>query len=81
MVFKWLFLNPLNVFIMCTLNYILVDNHTGPRKYLLYFHIKVVKFNLNRNKYIVVPTICGLLKQNFLNSSIKKTFNVFISIF
>ena len=63
LVLKRLHPNLLNIVTLLTLKVILGDQPTRLAKNIDYLQLKIVNINPHRDKNLVVPTVCGLLKQ------------------
>ena len=59
-----LHMNLLNIVTLLTLKVVLGDHHNRLKTILTIFKSKIFKVNPNRDRNIVVPTICELSKQN-----------------
>ena len=64
LVLKRLHLNLLNIVALLTFKVVLRRSPYQTQKNLDYLQIEIVKVNPHRDKNIVVPTVCGLSKEN-----------------
>ena len=64
LVLRKLHLNLLNIVILLTLKVVLGDHPIRLATILTIFNLKLSKINPHRKKNLVVPTVCGLSKQN-----------------